>query len=76
MYDVIGEKLKTKHNNKKVAPEIKRYFLDYKQNLDKLLANLERAKVKIVMAKSQFCWASYLKAEYYYITSLTKYIAW
>ena len=46
---------KTKYNNKEVAPGIRRYILEYIQNLDKVLADLERAGVTIARAKSQFC---------------------
>ena len=46
---------KTKYNNEEVAPEIRRYVLEHIQNLDKVLADLERARVTIAGGKSQFC---------------------
>ena len=41
--DVGVKKQKSKYNNEKVAPGIKRYVLEYIQNLDKVLVDLERA---------------------------------
>ena len=46
---------KTKYNNEKVILEIRRYVLKHIQNLDKILADLERAAVIIARGKSQFC---------------------
>lgn len=48
---------KTTHNNEEVAPGIRRYVFEHIQNLDKVLADLERAGVTIAGAKSQFCQA-------------------
>ena len=56
--DNIGVKRpKTMYNNKELAPEIRQYMVEHIQNLDKVLANLERAEVTIAGAKSQFCQA-------------------
>ena len=46
---------KTKYNNEEIAPGIRRYVLELIQNLDKVLADLERAGATIAGAKSQFC---------------------
>ncbi len=46
---------KTKYNNEELAPRIRRYILEHIQNLNKVLADLERADVTIAGAKSQFC---------------------
>ena len=46
---------KTKYNNEEVALGIRRYILEHIQNLDKVLADLEKAEVTIAEAKSQFC---------------------
>lgn len=54
--DEVGVKgLKTKYNNEEVAPGIRRYVLEHIQNLDKVLADLERVGVTIARGKSQFC---------------------
>ncbi len=45
---------KTTYNNEELASEIRRYLVEYIQNLDKVLADLERAGVTIAGAKSQF----------------------
>lgn len=49
---------KTTYNNKEPVPGIRRYVVKHIQNLDKVLADLERAGVTIGGAKSQFCQAS------------------
>ena len=46
---------KTKYNNEELAPRIRRYILEHIQNLNKVLADWERADVTIAGAKSQFC---------------------
>ena len=46
---------KTKYKNEKVALGIRRYVLEHIKNLDKVLADLERAGITIAMGKSQFC---------------------
>ena len=46
---------KTTYNNEELAPGIRRYVVEHIQNLDKVLADLERAGVTIAGAKSQFC---------------------
>ena len=46
---------KTTYNNKELAPGIRRYVFEHIQNLDEVLADLERAGVTIAGAKSQFC---------------------
>ncbi len=46
---------KTKYNNEELAPGIRCYILEHIQNLDKVLADLERVIVTIAEAKSQFC---------------------
>ena len=46
---------KTTYNNEELAPGIRRYMVEHIQNLDKVLADLERAEVTIAGAKSQFC---------------------
>lgn len=46
---------KTKYYNEELAPGIRRYVLEHIKNLDKVLADLERAGVTIAGAKSQFC---------------------
>ena len=54
--DDVGVKgRKSKYNNEEVAPGIIRYVLEQIQNLDKVLADLERAGVTIARAKSLFC---------------------
>ncbi len=54
--DDVGVKgPKTKYNNVVLALEIRRYISEDIQNLDKFLADLERAAVTIAGAKSQFC---------------------
>lgn len=56
--DNVGVKEpKTIYNNEEMAPGIRRYVLEYIQNLDKVPADLERAGVIIARAKSQFCQA-------------------
>ncbi len=58
--DDVGVKgPKTKYNDEELAPRIRRYFLEHIQNLDKVLADLERAGVTIAGAKSQFCQAGF-----------------
>lgn len=42
---------KTTNNNEKLAPGIRRYVVEHIQNLDKALADLERAGVTIAGAK-------------------------
>ncbi len=57
--DDVGVKgPKTKYNNEEVAPGIRCYVLKHILNLDKVLADLERARITIARAKSQFCCAS------------------
>lgn len=51
------ERPKTKYNNKEVAPGIRRYVLEHIKNLDKVLADLEKAGVTVAGGKSQFCQA-------------------
>ncbi len=53
--DVRVKKPKTTYNNKKLALGMRRYMVEHIQNLDKVLADLERAGVTIAGAKSQFC---------------------
>lgn len=53
--DVRVKGPKTKYNNKEVVPGIRRYILEYIQNLDKVLTDLEKAGVIIARAKCQFC---------------------
>lgn len=48
-------KLKTKYNNEELAPEIKHYLFKHIQNLDTVLADLEKARIRIAEIKSQFC---------------------
>lgn len=55
--DVAVKRPKTTYNNKEVALSIRRYVFEHIQNLDKVLADLERASVTIAGAKSQFCQA-------------------
>lgn len=43
------------YNNKKLAPRIWRYVVEHIQNLDKVLLDLEQARIIISKAKSQFC---------------------
>lgn len=43
------------YNNKKLAPGIWRYVVEHIQNLDKVLLDLEQARIIISKAKSQFC---------------------
>ena len=40
-----------------MVSDIRQYILEYIQNLDKVLADLEQAGITIVGAKSQFCQA-------------------
>lgn len=51
-------------NNEKVAPRIKRYLLKHIQNLDKVLADLEKIGTPITGGKSQFCRAGIKIVEY------------
>ncbi len=53
--DIGVKRRKSKYNNEEVAPGIIRYVLEQIQNLDKVLADLERAGVTIAGAKSLFC---------------------
>ena len=54
--DNVGVKRpKTTYNNEELAPGIRRYVVEHIQNLDTVLADLERARVTIAGAKSQFC---------------------
>ena len=53
--DVGVKRPKTKYNNEEIAPEIRCYVFEYIQNLDKVFLDLERARVIIAGAKSQFC---------------------
>ena len=54
--DDVGVKgPKTTYNNEKLAPGIQRYVVEHIQNLDHVLADLERAGVTISGAKSKFC---------------------
>ena len=54
--DDIGVKgPKTTYSNEELAPGIRRYMVEHIQNLDTVLAELERAGVTIARAKSQFC---------------------
>lgn len=53
--NVEVKKPKTKYNNKKVAPKIRCYILEHIQNLDKVVADLERAEIIITKGKFQFC---------------------
>ena len=48
---------KTTYNNEELAPGIRRYVVEHIQNLDAVLADLERAGITIAGAKSQFCCA-------------------
>ena len=54
--DYMGVKRpKTTYNNEELAHGIGQYVVEHIQNLDKVLADLERAGVTIAGAKSQFC---------------------
>ncbi len=53
--DVGVKESKTIYNNEELAPGIRRYVVEHNQNLDTILADLERAGVTIAEAKSQFC---------------------
>ena len=56
--DDVGVKgPKTMYNNEEFAPGIREYVVEHIQNLDKVLADLEQAKVTIAGAISQFCQA-------------------
>ncbi len=55
--DVGVKRPKTTYNNKELAPGMRRYVVEHIQNLDKVLADLQRAGVTIAGAKSQFCLA-------------------
>lgn len=46
---------KITYNNEELAPGIRWYVFEHRQNLDKALADLERAGVTIAGAKSHFC---------------------
>lgn len=46
---------KTRYNNEKVASRNRCYILEHIQNLDKVLADLERVEVIITGGKSHFC---------------------
>ena len=53
--DDVGVKgSKTTYNNEELAPGIRQYVIEHIQNLDKVLADLERADVTTAEAKSQF----------------------
>lgn len=45
---------KTTYNNQKLVSKIWRYMIKHIQNLDAVLANLERASITIARVKSQF----------------------
>ncbi len=53
--DVRVKEPKTTYNNEELASEIRRYVVEHIQNLDKVLAELERAGITIAGAKFQFC---------------------
>ncbi len=54
--DDVGVKgPKTTYNNEELASGIRRYVVEHIQNLDKVLADLDRAWITIAGAKSQFC---------------------
>lgn len=55
---------KAKYNNEEVALRIRRYIFEYIQNLDKVLADLNKAGVTIAEAKSQVCHANIKIVEY------------
>lgn len=57
---------KITYNNEKLVFKIRCYVVEYIQNLDKVLADLERVKVTIFKAKSQFCWAGIKIIRYIY----------
>lgn len=57
--NIIVKRPKTIYNNEKEALGIKRYVFEYIQNLNKILANLEQAGIKIAGTKSQFCQAGH-----------------
>ena len=64
--DVGVKRRKTMYNNEELAPGIRRYVIGHIQNLDKVLADLEQARVTITRAKSQFCQAGIKIVEYIY----------
>ena len=54
--DEVGVKRpKTTYNDAKVLPGVRRYVMEHIQNLDVVLANIERAGATISGEKSQFC---------------------
>ena len=55
--DIRVKRPKTTYHNEELAPGIRQYVVEHIKNLDKVLADLERARVTIAGAKSQFCQA-------------------
>lgn len=49
------QKFKIRDNNKKVALEIKSYFLAHMHNFDNVLANSNKVKIFVTRSKSQIC---------------------
>lgn len=45
------------YNNAKIVSEIRRYLVEYIQNLFKMLADLKQVKVTVLEAESQYCQA-------------------
>lgn len=52
------------YNNKKITLSIRQYAFEHKQNLDKVLADLEQASITIARAKSQFWQAGFMIVDY------------
>lgn len=48
---------KATYNNEELAPGIRRFVVEHIQNLDAVLADVERAGITIARAKSQFCYS-------------------
>ena len=48
---------KTTYNNEELALKIRCYVVEHIQNLDAVLADLERAGITIAGTKSQFCYS-------------------
>ena len=53
--DVGMDGPRTKYNNELAAPGVRRYVLEYIQNLDRVLCDIERSGATISGMKSEFC---------------------
>lgn len=55
LYDIEVKRQKTTYNNKELISGIKQYIVEHIEDLDRISADLERARVTIASTNSQFC---------------------